>query len=150
MANDKRINIFVTANTKNATKNLDKLERQSDETKQSASELSSTFRNLFGAAVLGAGARSVVQTASNFESLRTRLVALKGSTEEGEKAFNQFTKIAATTPFQVQNVVEAGATLQVQRLVEHLQAVQVQPTYYVNVVFCNLLKIQKVLKIYLN
>lgn len=112
MANDKRINIFVTANTKNATKNLDKLERQSDETKQSASELSSTFRNLFGAAVLGAGARSVVQTASNFESLRTRLVALKGSTEEGAKAFNQFTKIAATTPFQVQNVVEAGATLE--------------------------------------
>lgn len=112
MANDKRINIFVTANTKNATKNLDKLERQSDDTKQSATELSSTFRNLFGAAVLGAGARSVVQTASNFESLRTRLVALKGSTEEGAKAFNAFTKIAATTPFQVQNVVEAGATLE--------------------------------------
>jgi hypothetical protein len=112
MANDKRIRILVTSDTRNAVKNLDKLERQSDDTKQSASELSSTFRNLFGAAVLGAGARSVVQTASTFESLRTRLVALKGSTEEGAKAFNAFTKIAATTPFQVQNVVEAGATLE--------------------------------------
>ncbi|QDP65754.1 MAG: hypothetical protein GOVbin5663_7 [Prokaryotic dsDNA virus sp.] len=112
MANDKRIRILVTSDTRNAVKNLDKLERQSDETKHSASELSSTFRNLFGAAVLGAGVRSVVQTASTFESLRTRLVALKGSTEEGAKAFNAFTKIAATTPFQVQNVVEAGATLE--------------------------------------
>jgi len=109
---DKKIRLLVQAEVSKAVRSLNKLEKETDETKQSASELTSTFKNLFGAAVLGAGARSIVQTASNFESLRTRLVALKGSTEEGAKAFNAFTKIAATTPFQVQNVVEAGATLE--------------------------------------
>ena len=109
---DKRIRLLVQAEVSKAIRNLDKLENQTDDTKQSASELTSTFKNLFGAAVLGAGARSIVQTASNFESLRTRLVALKGSTEEGAKAFNAFTKIAATTPFQVQNVVQAGNRLE--------------------------------------
>jgi len=109
---DKRIRLLVQAEVSKAVRNLNKLEKETDETKQSATELSSAFKSLFGAAVLGAGARSIVQTASNFESLKTRLVALKGSTEEGAKAFNRFTKIAATTPFQVQNVVEAGATLE--------------------------------------
>ena len=109
---DKKIRLLVKAEVNRAVKNLNKLEKKTDKTKKSATELTSTFRNLFGAAVLGAGARSVIQTASNFEALETRLVALKGSTQEGAKAFNQFTKIAATTPFQVQNVVEAGATLE--------------------------------------
>ena len=109
---DKKIRLLVNAEVSKAVRNLNKLEKETDDTKKSASELTSTFKNLFGAAVLGAGARSVIQTASNFESLQTRLVALKGSTEEGAKAFQQFTKIAATTPFQVQNVVEAGATLE--------------------------------------
>jgi len=109
---DRKIRLLVQAEVKRAINDLDKLEKQTDDNKQSADELTSTFKSLFGAAVLGAGARSIVQTASNFESLKTRLVALKGSTEEGAKAFNQFTKIAATTPFQVQNVVEAGATLE--------------------------------------
>ena len=109
---DRRIRLLVQAEVKRAINDLDKLEKQTDDNKQSADELTSTFKSLFGAAVLGAGARSVIQTASNFESLQVRLVALKGSTEEGAKAFNEFTKIAATTPFQVQNVVEAGATLE--------------------------------------
>ena len=109
---DRKIRLLVQAEVKKAINDLDRLERQTDDNVDSANELSSTFKTLFGAAVLGAGARSVIQTASNFESLRTRLVALKGSTEEGAKAFNQFTQIAAKTPFQVQNVVEAGATLE--------------------------------------
>ena len=109
---DKKIRLLVKAEVQKAVNNLNKLEKKTDKTKRSASELTSTFQGLFGAAVLGGAARSVVQTASNFESLQVRLVALKGSTEEGAKAFNQFTKIAATTPFQVQNVVEAGATLE--------------------------------------
>jgi len=112
MANDKRIRILVTSDTRNAVKNLDKLERQSDDTKQSATELSSAFKSLFGAAVLGAGARSIVQTASNFESLETSIIQLKGSTEAGQKAFQTFSKIAATTPFKLQNVVEAGVTIE--------------------------------------
>ena len=109
---DRKIRLLVQAEVKKAINDLDRLEKQTDDNKQSASELTSTFKTLFGAAVLGAGARSVVETASNFESLKTRLVALKGSAEEGAKSFELFTQVAATTPFQVQNVVEAGATLE--------------------------------------
>jgi len=109
---DKKIRLLVKAEVSKAVRNLNKLEKETKETKKSASELTSTFKTMFGAAVLGAGIKSIIDTASTFESLRTRLVALKGSTEEGAKAFNAFTKIAATTPFQVKNVVEAGAQLE--------------------------------------
>ena len=90
---DKKIRLLVKAEVQKAVNNLNKLEKKTDKTKRSASELTSTFQGLFGAAVLGGAARSVVQTASNFESLQVRLVALKGSTEEGAKAFNQFTNL---------------------------------------------------------
>lgn len=109
---DKRIRLLVQAEVSKAVRNLNKLEKETDETKQSASELTSTFKNLFGAAVLGAGARSVIQTASNFESLETSIIQLKGSTEAGQKAFKTFSNIAATTPFKLQNVVEAGVTVE--------------------------------------
>ena len=109
---DKKIRLLVQAEVSKAVKNLNRLEKETDETKQSANELTSAFKTMFGAAVLGAGAKSVINTAATFETLRTRLVALKGSAEEGAKAFDAFTEIAATTPFQVKNVVEAGATLE--------------------------------------
>ena len=109
---DKRIRLLVQAEVSKAIRNLDKLENQTDDTKQSASELTSTFKNLFGAAVLGAGARSIIQTASNFESLETSIIQLKGSTEAGQKAFQKFSNIAATTPFKLQSVVEAGVTVE--------------------------------------
>ena len=109
---DKRIRLLVQAEVSKAVRNLNKLEKETDDTKQSASELTSTFKNLFGAAVLGAGARSIVQTASNFESLEASIIQLKGSTEAGQKAFQTFSNIAATTPFKLQNVVEAGVTVE--------------------------------------
>jgi hypothetical protein len=48
---DKRIRLLVQAEVSKAVRNLNKLEKETDETKQSASELTSTFKNLFGAAV---------------------------------------------------------------------------------------------------
>ena len=56
-------------------------------------------------------AKSVKDTASQFEQLRVRLNALYLSAERGGEAFDKFNRIAATTPFQVANVVEAGAKL---------------------------------------
>ena len=109
---DKRIRLLVKAEVSKAIRDLDRLENQTDDNKQSADELTSTFKTLFGAAVLGAGARSIIQTASNFESLETSIIQLKGSTEAGQKAFQTFSNIAATTPFKLQNVVEAGVTVE--------------------------------------
>lgn len=53
-----------------------------------------------------------IQAASGFEDVKTRLVGLTGSVEEAEKAFATFNQIAATTPFQLQDVVNAGAQLE--------------------------------------
>ena len=63
-----------------------------------------------GVAIVAAGGYAI-KTAANFEKLRTRLNTMYGSVNAGTKAFATFNKIAATTPFAVKNVVEAGASL---------------------------------------
>ena len=63
-----------------------------------------------GGAIIGLG-KSSVQTAGDFETLRIRLNNMYGSVQKGGQAFDAFNKIAATTPFQLKNVVEAGASL---------------------------------------
>tara|TARA_Y100000310_G_scaffold136987_1_gene135868 strand:+ start:153 stop:1931 length:1779 start_codon:yes stop_codon:yes gene_type:complete len=55
--------------------------------------------------------RSALKTAATFETLKVRLTALYGSVDRGTKAFANFNKVAATTPFQLQDVVDAGASL---------------------------------------
>ena len=53
-----------------------------------------------------------VKAASGFEDVKTRLVGLTGSVEGAEKAFEAFNAVAATTPFQLDDVVNAGAQLE--------------------------------------
>tara|TARA_R110000772_G_scaffold92531_2_gene189443 strand:+ start:593 stop:2566 length:1974 start_codon:yes stop_codon:yes gene_type:complete len=53
-----------------------------------------------------------VKAASGFQDVKTRLVGLTGSVEEAKSAFIAFNKVAATTPFALQDVVNAGAQLQ--------------------------------------
>lgn len=55
--------------------------------------------------------RSIINAASDFEALRTRLTSLYGSAEKANDVFNQFKQIAATTPYSLKGVVEAGATI---------------------------------------
>ena len=55
--------------------------------------------------------KSSIETASKFETLRTRLDVLYGSVQRGGEAFDNFNEIAAKTPFQLKDVVDAGATL---------------------------------------
>ena len=68
-----------------------------------------------GLAVVGVAIAAMgtyaINTAAQFEKLRTRLNTMYGSVNKGTKAFQTFNKIAATTPFAVKNVVEAGAAL---------------------------------------
>ena len=63
-----------------------------------------------GVAIAAMGTYAI-STAAQFEKLRTRLNTMYGSVNRGTKAFQTFNKIAATTPFAVKNVVEAGASL---------------------------------------
>jgi hypothetical protein len=60
---------------------------------------------------MAAGIRSSVQTAMQFEAVKVRLNSMFGSVRAGEKAFRTFNQVAATTPFTLTDVVEAGAAL---------------------------------------
>ena len=53
----------------------------------------------------------VVTIAAKFEQVRTRLVGLTGSVVKANKAFDTFNAVAATTPFSLEDVVDAGAQL---------------------------------------
>jgi hypothetical protein len=64
---------------------------------------------MFGS--MAAGIRNSIQTSMQFEAVQVRLNAMFGSVKAGEKAFREFNKIAATTPFTLTDVVEAGAAL---------------------------------------
>jgi len=63
---------------------------------------------------IGAAAKGVstfVRNASKFEQVRTRLVGLTGSVVKANQAFDTFNAVAATTPFSLEDVVNAGAQL---------------------------------------
>jgi phage tail tape-measure protein len=127
---------------------------------------------------MAAGIRSSVQTAMQFEAVQVRLKLLcLALCEAGEQAFRTFNQVAATTPFTLTDVVEAGAALKAfgtnaeemikptadlaafmgancnrssdKHLVEHLLVVLEQQTYFVKEVYCNLFVIQRESKIYL-
>ena len=53
-----------------------------------------------------------VNASRQFEDVKTRLVGLTGGIESAEKAFKAFNEVAATTPFMLDDVVNAGAQLQ--------------------------------------
>jgi hypothetical protein len=60
---------------------------------------------------MAAGIRSAVQTSMQFEAVQVRLNSMFGSVQRGEQAFRTFNQVAATTPFTLTDVVEAGAAL---------------------------------------
>tara|TARA_R100000808_G_scaffold24935_2_gene59624 strand:- start:242 stop:2044 length:1803 start_codon:yes stop_codon:yes gene_type:complete len=62
-----------------------------------------------GAAVKTVG--TLVSASAKFEAVRTRLVGLTGSVDKANKAFDTFNQVAATTPFSLEDVVNAGAQL---------------------------------------
>ena len=66
----------------------------------------------FAAGVATKATSSFVRNASRFQDVRTRLVGLTGSVVEANKAFDIFNRVAATTPFSLDDVVNAGAQLQ--------------------------------------
>jgi hypothetical protein len=65
----------------------------------------------FAVATLSATFGKFAQKSMEFEKVKVRLNAMFGSVQRGTEAFNAFNKIAATTPFTLQDVVEAGASL---------------------------------------
>jgi phage tail tape-measure protein len=127
MADKKEIKLIVKTEIDKAIKDFKKLEKQVDKAKDSKDRMRVRTEGLertlgqlrnkillvtFAFAGIGASISRTVQTSAQFEALETRLVALKGSVDEGRKSFDFFNKVAKTTPFQLANVVEAGAQLE--------------------------------------
>lgn len=65
-----------------------------------------------GLAGIGMLVKSTITASALFERLKARLVGMKGSMEAANKTFGIFNEIAATTPFALNEVVEAGIQLE--------------------------------------
>jgi len=99
---------------------LEKLKKNLDRTRISTAGLRreiGAIRNNFLLIAFAVGGvvgvmRKFVNASSGFQSVKARLVGLTGGVEQAEEAFNVFNQVAATTPFQLQDVVNAGAQLE--------------------------------------
>lgn len=68
--------------------------------------------NAFAIAAVTKAAQAFFRSAIEFEDVKARLVGLTGSVEGAEFAFKKLNQVAATTPFQLSDVVNAGAQLE--------------------------------------
>jgi len=104
---------------KQAEQRLDRMSRSAQRADASTGGLTDTAKRFAGVLLASGGvlyglqrvATSAVRTAGRFESLQLRLENMFGSIAEGNKHFQAFKDLAATTPFELQRVVEAGAQL---------------------------------------
>ena len=126
MAAEKFIIEIRTKGFKGANKSLEQVTKSTRAFSREANKgsgMAATFRrnmsglrnNLllvsFAFGTVALGFKKFIDAASGFEDVKTRLVGLMGSTERAERAFRNFNEVAATTPFSLQDVVEAGAQL---------------------------------------
>ena len=103
-----------------ANKSLGTMEKQKSRIRLATNGLTravGALRNRFLLfAFATAGATKVVKTFVNasagFEAVRTRLTGLTGSVSKARIAFDNFNAVASTTPFSLDDVVNAGAQLQ--------------------------------------
>lgn len=127
---DREVSLKFRVSDDGTLKVFDEAERKLRQVERSADDFSQTsvagFGRVSGAmagivtaagAVVAAigGIRLAVEgvrVAAEFEQLRTRLVSLSGSVDEATDRFERFRNIAATTPFTVRGVVEAGIALE--------------------------------------
>ena len=99
----------ATRDFKTLEKNGEKFQKTTEKMRRSTVGLERTFGSLrnrilvnaFAFGILAKAAQSFFRSAVQFEDVRTRLVGLTGSVEDAEFAFEKFSKVAATTPFQL-------------------------------------------------
>lgn len=89
--------------------NLDALTRRVADLGQISQQVTGALSNVSG--FLRGMAGGALDAASNFESLRAKLVSVSGSIEEANKKFEFATAFAAKTPFDVKGVVDATAVI---------------------------------------
>ena len=127
MAQEKFIIEIRTKGFTRASKSLKKVTNQTRSFSREAnkgSSVAATFRrqmsglrnNLllvgFAFGTVALAFKKFIDASTGFQDVKARLVGLMGSAERAERAFKNFNKVAATTPFMLDDVVNAGAQLQ--------------------------------------
>ncbi|WP_417464324.1 tape measure protein [Kordiimonas sp.] len=98
-----------------ADKNLDGLEKQAVKTERATDGLTAAFLRLAGpVALVAAGVKGVTETARvtrEFGILEAQLETATGSTRDAADAFEEIQRIAADTPYDLQQVTESFTRL---------------------------------------
>tara|TARA_R110002020_G_scaffold52609_1_gene147637 strand:+ start:1905 stop:3686 length:1782 start_codon:yes stop_codon:yes gene_type:complete len=103
--------IFNTKGTDKAQKNIGDVDDKIVDLGATAKQTATILSTAMAAATVAVGIKAI-KTAGQFEMLRARLRGLTGSQKEANRLFEEFNKIASETPFAVEEVIDAGATLQ--------------------------------------
>jgi hypothetical protein len=124
---DPKTTFQFEADIKELMSKMDRIQREFDDTKKAGASagagIGTSFESLGGIIggvtaalsslyVVYQGLQKSVETAAEFQTLETRLVSLYGSIEKGKEAFEDFKKVAETTPYSLRQVVAAGATIE--------------------------------------
>lgn len=120
---EEKIKMNVDLASLNRTREmLNAVTRELEGVKGETVKASGGFKEMFMTGMKTAGAwlgvtaaldlgRRIIQTASEFEQLRTRLVSLYGDTKKAGQVFEYLKDVASTTPYSLKGIVEAGAQL---------------------------------------
>ena len=103
--------IFKTQGTDKAQRDIGDVDNKIVDLASSAKKTATILGTALAATTVAVGLKAI-KTASQFEMLKARLVGLTGSQKEANRLFQEFNDIASQTPFSVQEVIDAGATLQ--------------------------------------
>ena len=103
--------IFRTKGTDKAQRDIGNVDDRIGDLANNAKQAAKILGTALATATIAVGTKAI-KTAGQFEMLRARLVGLTGSQKEANRLFDEFNQIAAKTPFSVQEVIDAGATLQ--------------------------------------
>ena len=103
--------IFKTKGTDKAQRDIGDVDNKIVDLASSAKKTATILASALAATTVAVGLKAV-KTAGQFEMLKARLVGLTGSQKEANRLFKEFNDIASQTPFSVQEVIDAGATLQ--------------------------------------
>lgn len=99
-----------SAGVRGATRDLDRLDKQSSKNEKSAASLSSAYRAVGGAlASIGAAAfvREMVRVNSESQKLKASLKTVTGSIEGANAAWSELEEFARTTPFALTQSIQA-------------------------------------------
>jgi hypothetical protein len=107
--------VRIEADMRDVRRDLDKVAKKTEATgkrmESAFKKAGSVIAKVASVAVMGAFAKSSIQTGMAVETLRVQMNALLGTTEEGGKAFDEMTKFASRVPFSLDAIQKGAGSL---------------------------------------